>query len=219
MRHVVGSIQLLSIPARREKDLSSKSVGTIVVGEHGGFGLRRTIVVEATVADCLRCEVVAGSTLERVPCDHAETRRECFESLAVTLSLKVVDGSATDLGDAFKSSLLVAEEQGRGPVVAVIPDHCARRTSGLLGRVVVHGEIKSISSHDGVQVVRHLAWTDDWISTLDDNWRFARESPECRHWGSGQCDHKADSEKSGHLDDVRSKRLEVAAERFQRQKR
>ena len=173
VRCVVGGIEVLSIPARREEDLSSQTIGAIVVREVSSLWLGSPTIVETVVADCLRRKVGTTSTFEWVAGNHAKAWRGGFNLFSISSTLQIVDSHTTNLIDAFESSVLMLEEKIRSPVIAVVSDYCTRGASRSLCRVVVHGEIESVSSHDSVQVVGHLAGADDGVGALHDDWRFA----------------------------------------------
>ena len=174
MGDVVGRVEVLSIPAGWEKDLSTETIGAIVVGEVGCLGLAWSAIVETVVTDGLRSKIGASTSFEWIAGNHAESWRESLDLFPIASTLEVVHSRTAILLDTLKGSVLVLEEQSRGPVVAVVSHDSARRAGGGLGGIVVHGEIESISSHDRVQVVRHMARTDDRIGTLNDNRAFAR---------------------------------------------
>lgn len=72
MRCVVGTIEVLSIPAGREEDLRTKTVWTVHSRKTTRLGIPTSlVVVETVVTNRLRCEVVTWSSLEWVASDHS----------------------------------------------------------------------------------------------------------------------------------------------------
>lgn len=82
-------------------------------------------------------------------------------------------------GTNFICNLL--EEIG-DPVVAEILLDGARRTGGSTSLIEVHGEIKTISTHDGVQMTGDLTRTRKRIRTFDTDRIITRQTPEGRYF-------------------------------------
>jgi hypothetical protein len=78
VRLVIGSVEVLAVPAGWEEDLSTKTSGALVVGDAVGFGLVRT---KAGKGDCFRVKAPSKVAFKRVTGEHAEVLWESFEFL------------------------------------------------------------------------------------------------------------------------------------------
>lgn len=119
---VVCAVKIFAIPASREEDLRSQTIGTIVSGKSTSLWVAGTLVVVQTViADCLRSKIIAGCSLERISRYHAETFWEGLQFIVVGSStLEVVYQTTTNLIHFFKGAILVLKVQNRCPVIGVV---------------------------------------------------------------------------------------------------
>lgn len=77
MRLVIWTIEIHSIPTRREENLGAEAIRTIHARESTSFWIATGfVVVKAIVADSLRGKVVAGRALEWITSDHSKAFRE-----------------------------------------------------------------------------------------------------------------------------------------------
>lgn len=90
---MIRSVEILSVPARREENLRSKTIGTIHVREARGLGISGIlVVVEAVVTDGVGGSIVARSSLEWITSNHPETFGERLQFVVVwARPLQVVD--------------------------------------------------------------------------------------------------------------------------------
>lgn len=122
--HVVGGVEVHTIPARWEEDLRTESIRAwlvrklvVVVG--------CTAVVQADEADSLTGKVVGVSTLVWITSKHAEVFGKGLERVVGrTTTLQVVDdhttvntSSITGLGHVDELAILGAVVEVRNPVV------------------------------------------------------------------------------------------------------
>jgi hypothetical protein len=90
VRFVIGTVEVLAVPAGGEENLSAHAVGANSVGQTAVVR-RLAVVIEADKADGLTGKVTTWSALERVTGEHAEVLGVSSEVVVVgTTSLKVV---------------------------------------------------------------------------------------------------------------------------------
>lgn len=77
VRFMVVAVIVHPVPARREEDLRAQTVGTVVVWESVGFGLRSAVVVQACVAPGVGFQCVFVFPVHGVAGDHAEVWGWC----------------------------------------------------------------------------------------------------------------------------------------------
>lgn len=119
---VIRHVKIFSIPARREEDLGSKAVRAIHAWEARGLRVSALLVVVKTiVADGLRCEIVARSSLEGIAGNHSKTFGESLQLIVVrTWPLQIVNQTSTDLVNLLERAILMLIEQNWSPVVGEI---------------------------------------------------------------------------------------------------
>jgi len=76
-------VQVDTVPAAREEDLSTNTIGAVVAWQAVGLSSGRTVVVEAGEANSVGLEVASEIALEWVTRDHAESSREGNEGVVV----------------------------------------------------------------------------------------------------------------------------------------
>jgi hypothetical protein len=188
---VVGRVEVLPVPARREEDVGTDTSRALLVGEVDGVisantggravrGVGESGSLPATEAEgvSLRTCLVDSLPLadHGVTGDHTETLGEGGD-LRATGRLDVVDGHTTvgrtskvvgDLRNTSEGSVLVPEVHDGSPVVGLVLLELATRAGRHLGDVVVevHGDIESVTTDDLVDVSGHLARVDQGVSAL-----------------------------------------------------
>jgi len=144
-------VQVDTIPAAREEDLSTNTIGAVVAWQTVGLSSGRTIVVEAGEADSVGLEVTSEVALEWVTRNHAEASRESNEGVVVgARALQVVDGRATErsasvtsLRHSLDTAVGELEVELGGPVSRKIGGDGARGTAGVAELVVVGVEAEA----------------------------------------------------------------------------
>lgn len=119
---VIRSVKVLSIPARREENLRSKTVGTVHVWEGRSFGISGILVViEAVVTDSVGRGVIARRSLEGVTGNHPETFGESLQLVVVRARpLQVVNQTTTHLVNFLEGTILMLVVKDRSPVIGEI---------------------------------------------------------------------------------------------------
>lgn len=185
VRLVVSGIKVDTIPARREEDLGTETIGA-VLGRKTIASAGAASVVEADETNGLRCEVVSVVALEGVTSDHAEALGEGLELVVVgTTTLEIVDShtaintsTIAGLVDTLERSVLVLEVEERRPIVRKIRLDGARRAVRRTSIGVVHVKLKAITTGNGVSVAGDLSRGDDGVGTLGDNTTRAGHTEE-----------------------------------------
>jgi hypothetical protein len=187
---VAGRVQVLSVPAAGEEDLSTETVGAVDGGKTVGLGGGGTIVVEAVEADGLGLKVTSVVASEWVTRDHAEPSRESLQRVVVgTTTLKVVDGGTTEgssaitgLGNSLEASILELEVELGSPVSREILADGARCAAGVAKGVIAGLETEAITTSDSVSVSGDLSGEDERVDTLINQAGRARHTPESSGW-------------------------------------
>lgn len=180
---VVRGIGVLSVPARWKPHLSTKTtttelvnsklyaynwnilLGALFVRKLIGFRTTAAVVVQARIVNRLLRIGLGEAAGHRITSKHAEIiRKRNKRSLLRTIALKVVNDRTT-MVDRVKRAVLCANPKIRGPIVALVLRNWAGSTSRSMRLLSVHGEVKSISADDGVEVSRGNAGVNDGVGT------------------------------------------------------
>ncbi len=92
--------------------------------------------------------------------------------------LQVVNKTTADLLNAIELAIFALVVNSRDPVVAEILLNRARAASRSLRAGVVHGKAEAVAAHDGVHMAGDVAWVDDWVCALGNEWGDTWEAPE-----------------------------------------
>jgi hypothetical protein len=216
VRLVVSRIEVDTIPARGEEDLSAETIGAVLSRETIA-GAGTATVIEANEADSLRCEVASVVALEGVTGKHTEALGEGLELIVVgTTTLEIVDShtaidtsAVASLVNILKRTVLVLVVKRRGPVVGKILLDGTRRAIRRTSIGIVHRELEAITTGDGVNVSGDLARGNDRVGTLGDNTTRAGHTEEsssrCGESGS-QAENLSGSVHLGDISRLRLKR-------------
>ena len=202
-------VQVDTVPAAREEDLSTNTIGAVVARQTVGLSSSRTIVVEACETDSVGLEVASEVALEWVTRDHAEASWEGHERVVVgTGALEVVDScatkrstSVTSLRHSLNTAVGKLEVELGSPVSGQIGSDRAGGTAGVAELVVIGVEAKAwrllvletartrqssltITTNNSVSVSRDLTGEDERVNTLVNQTRRAGHAPEGSSWTS-----------------------------------
>lgn len=180
VRLVIWRVEVDTVPARWEEDLSAKTVWAVDVWQLVGLWSRNS---EAGVVDGALLESVGEGAEAWGAGEHTESWWESQEALLklwviLVGALKIVDKTTTDLLDRSKLSILALIVESWNPVVAEIGLDSARRAGRSASLIEIHIKTKAVTTHDGVDVTGDGTWVDDWVGALSDENTWAWKTEE-----------------------------------------
>lgn len=141
---VVGTRNVLAIPARREEDLDANPFGAVALGEFLCFWDGGLVEAEAMEAECL----VRGIRAHRAPArragDHAETLGELLNGFFVA-TVQVVDGPV-GMDELELAGVFVLVVERWSPIVGLVVLGIDARASAFAELVVIVGSSKVVAA-------------------------------------------------------------------------